>query len=403
MNVLFIGHFFPPELSKEVVKESRGTLNFSNHKFETVLVKGLSQQGVDSYLLTLPAVGYYPKLYKKLFIPKEVFKKDTLNGTSIGFLNIVFFKIIFKFLVGFKYALRWYGHVGKKEKKAIIVSTAGLDGLLIATALKFIHRRLHISVIIGDLPEFLTLDEKYNGLVMQLTRIMNVIKMALLKKMDSFVIVTEAMKEKLPIGDKSYVVMEGAVDNENTEEKVEYKKKSILYTGTLRRIFGIVNLLEAFKLVKDESIELWICGAGEAEKEIKIAEKSDHRIKYFGLVNVERAVELQKEATVLINPRTNEGEYTKYSFPSKILEYMLSGTPVIMNHLSGIPDEYYNYVFVPEDDSIKSLAESMETVCNLNSEDLTHVGESAKNYVVKNKSSKMQIKRILDLIEHDLG
>ena len=35
------------------------------------------------------------------------------------------------------------------------------------------------------------------------------------------------------------------------------------YTGTLRKIFGIMNLVEAFKMVKDRDVELWICGSGD--------------------------------------------------------------------------------------------------------------------------------------------
>lgn len=403
MKILFIGHFFPTELSKEVVKESRGTLNLSNHKFESVLVKGLSQQGIDSFLLTLPAVGYYPKFYKKLIIHKEIFEKNSLKGVSIGFGNIIFLKLVFKYFTGLIYALKWYNNTGKKEKRAIIVSTTDLDGLLIATTLKFIHRRLHLSIVIGDLPEFLALNEKYSGLIMRLTGMMHAMSMALLSRFDAFVIVTEAMKDKLPIGEKSYVVMEGAVDHETLGKGHKERKSSVLYTGSLRKIFGIVELLDAFQLIRNEDIELWICGAGEAEKEIRVAQESDKRIKYFGLVNVEKAVELQQEATVLVNPRTDEGEYTKYSFPSKTLEYMLSGTPVIMNRLPGIPDEYYNYVFVPENSTVNSLAEMLEYVFSLNPQVLIDKGKAAKDFVMKNKNSKMQIKKILDTIKRDLG
>ena len=60
----------------------------------------------------------------------------------------------------------------------------------------------------------------------------------------------------------------------------------------------------------------------------------------MGQVSLNEARALQKTADVLVNPRLNEGEYTKYSFPSKTMEYLSTGRPVVCYKLDGIPDEY---------------------------------------------------------------
>ena len=52
-----------------------------------------------------------------------------------------------------------------------------------------------------------------------------------------------------------------------------------------------------------------------------------------------------RRADVLVNPRPNEGEYTKYSFPSKNIEYLLSGNPVVGYMLSGMPEDYRRFVY----------------------------------------------------------
>lgn len=70
-------------------------------------------------------------------------------------------------------------------------------------------------------------------------------------------------------------------------------------------------------MVKDRDVELWICGSGDSKEAINEATRIDSRIKFFGLVDSETALEMQHKATILVNPRTSEGEYTKYSFPSK--------------------------------------------------------------------------------------
>lgn len=47
---------------------------------------------------------------------------------------------------------------------------------------------------------------------------------------------------------------------------------------------------------------------------------------------------ISKNADVLVNPRQNDDEYTKYSFPSKNIEYLMTGNAVMAYMLDGIPE-----------------------------------------------------------------
>ncbi len=97
------------------------------------------------------------------------------------------------------------------------------------------------------------------------------------------------------------------------------QKFSVLYTGRLNRRYGLELLLQAVKEWQDTDVELWLCGSGEMEEEIRSYAAQDPRIRFFGFLPHEETVRLQRQATVLVNPRTNQGEYTKYSFPSKTM------------------------------------------------------------------------------------
>ena len=87
---------------------------------------------------------------------------------------------------------------------------------------------------------------------------------------------------------------------------------------------------------------------------------------------------------------------TKYSFPSKTLEYMSSGTPVLTSKLSGIPSEYYDYLYVIEDRGKESIKKAIEEVFDKSEEELISTGILAKNYVLNFKNCKTQTKKILD-------
>ena len=49
---------------------------------------------------------------------------------------------------------------------------------------------------------------------------------------------------------------------------------------------------------------------------------------------------------VLVNPRPNNEEYTKYSFPSKDIEYLSSGKPTVAFLLDGMPKCYQDFLYV---------------------------------------------------------
>jgi glycosyltransferase involved in cell wall biosynthesis len=107
----------------------------------------------------------------------------------------------------------------------------------------------------------------------------------------------------------------------------------------------------------------------------------------------------ERQATLLVNPRSTKEEFTKYSFPSKTIEYMLSGTPVLTTRLQGIPEEYFKYVFSAEDNDVSLLTDAINNALSHTDAELAQMGLGAREYIVKNKNSVAQAKRILEFIK----
>jgi glycosyltransferase involved in cell wall biosynthesis len=201
----------------------------------------------------------------------------------------------------------------------------------------------------------------------------------------------------------THIIMEGIINLDTLNlniDRLETSKEIILYTGTLSKIFGIMNLVEAFIQIPDKNIELWICGSGDSKQDIENVAKQDSRIKFFGLVDSMTALKFQRQATILVNPRTSDGEYTKYSFPSKTIEYLLCGKSVIINRLPGIPEEYYEFVHIPKDESVKALSECISNVLLLNKSLRNEIALKGKNFIMSRKNSKVQTDRILKMISN---
>ena len=80
------------------------------------------------------------------------------------------------------------------------------------------------------------------------------------------------------------------------------------------------------------------------------------------------------------------------------MEYLASGTPTVMCKLPGIPEEYYEHLFFFEDETIEGYRHKMIELSQMPKSLLEEKGLRAASFIKTKKNSKIQVKRILDLI-----
>ena len=216
---------------------------------------------------------------------------------------------------------------------------------------------------------------------------------------DGYILLTKHMASKLNINDDQYIVVEGVANLKDYEKPSHInKEKYIFYSGTLAERYGIKELVDAFIELKPKNYQLWICGDGDSLNYIEKKSVAYSGIKYLGQLPREEVIQLQKNAAVLVNPRRPEGEFTKYSFPSKVMEYMSSGRPVIMHKLPGIPSDYYQYCYTPTSSTFSSFVDCLRNTLALPSSELTSKGLAAKNFIKNNKNHVKQAEKIKDFL-----
>ena len=399
MTIYFIGGFFPEGGINDINKKSRGVIQYAAHAFQENLVRGISGfKGRDLKIINMPFVGSYPLRYADHYV-RGARSRDIFNSsiiTEVGFLNYFVAKYFARFFSLLFFLLK---NNINKESKIIVYSlhTPFLAATWLATKIK--RRKIQFFVIIPDLPEFMS-DSK-NIFYLLFKKIDGFFSKFFLGKSDGCILLTEGMADYLRLLPNEYIVVEGVsrpdVGAEVSRNSVN--RNVILYTGTLARRYGVCELVDAFNELKDDNVELWICGDGDAKAAIVSAAEKNPKIKFFGQIPIESVRVMQREARILINPRAPEGEYTKYSFPSKIIEYMASGRPLIMHRLDGIPSDYYNYCFSPKNVDVHSLAECISEVTRLSDLELDHVGLLAKEFIMANKTSRCQAEKIVKFIE----
>ena len=159
------------------------------------------------------------------------------------------------------------------------------------------------------------------------------------------------------------------------------------------------KLIDAFSKVPGDDLRLWLYGAGDMEAEIRIAAERDARIIYFGVAPNSDVVNVQLRATLLVNPRPSNEEFTKYSFPSKNMECMVSGTPLLTTPLSGMPYEYIPHVYLFEDESVEGMACTLSRVLMLPKSDLHEMGLNSKRFVLDKKNNRVQALALMKMIQ----
>jgi glycosyltransferase involved in cell wall biosynthesis len=160
-----------------------------------------------------------------------------------------------------------------------------------------------------------------------------------------------------------------------------------------------MNLVEAVQRLDRQDFRLDIYGDGDCRDEIIKISKVDNRIKYCGQKPRNEILKKQQEVFLLVNPRTSEGEFTKYSFPSKTMEYLASGTPTLIYRLPGIPDEYYEHCFALEDSSIETLSHKINEILDLSGQELSRMGNEARQFILDNKNPVKQVGKLNSILE----
>ena len=395
MFILFESQIYPDSLLNEFEFKSKGILDYAAHNLSKSILEGLKQNNQTIMAVNTPNLGSYPLLYKSLFVKGAILD----DGVSIPFINLSYLK---RFDIRRRLRKEMQKQIKAYSKDGeICLLLYNFRCLPFIDILKNSCPQLKVCMVVTDLPEFM-LKPKSRILLLfgKLLKTKRTMDQNSLKAIDGFVLLAPEMVSRLGITNKPWIQIEGIYNSDTKiEDREKEPLKTILYTGNLGLRYGIGTLLEAFHRISGEDYRLWICGGGEGLDEVKRYCELDRRIIYKGILSRAEVIRLQKKATVLINPRNSGDDYTRYSFPSKTMEYLASGTPVIMSHLASIPKEYDAHIYYVEDESIDGYKNKIMEICNKSTEELRTFGELASRFISENKSPMPQMTKVIDFIK----
>lgn len=380
-------------IQKNYIKKSTSV---SNNVFERKLYSGFinSKSKHDFVYVSAPSVGWFPKNCKKIRI-KGFTKNSNYHpiNYSTTYLGSTFSKAR-----------------ALKNEISKIIKTIDLDKYKICLVscelhlpylkcAEYLKRKYPNSVtvqFVPDLPEF---NNRSSGRIYNYLKSINCkkIKQLRTKYIDKYVLFSKPMVNALGLAKhNNWIVNEGIASDNSCFEKLESDGlKHVVFIGKLDKRNG-VDLIKGtaalFESRKDIVFDFYGIQASDGISDELLLNRPN--ICVHGFVKPSKILSILNSSDVLLSPRYPNEEYTKYSFPSKIFDYLSSHKPIVSFKLDCYPQELNDILIYPKDISVDSLAESINHALSLKTYNTKPVDDFLLNY-----SKEKVVKKVMELAE----
>lgn len=396
MRILYISSLCAQDKFDSIVSKNKSGFTFQNQKFHHLLTSGLST--IED--VSIDIISTYPVGNDINFVKYEEEQEGLCHYIYPSYIN---FPLIHRFgrYIGTKKAIKKC----LNKDTIIVCNVLDYDQCLAAQSIKTKYPYVKIVGIVTDIPGYTS-----GASFSHSNKIKSLFSSVLLEKYkktlfnyDAYLFLSEPMNNILNKDNKPFCVIEGFSDinmkNVNNILENKTSPKVLLYAGGLHVEYGIKRLVNAFIEVKIPGWELHIYGKGNYEEELNNICKYNNSISFFGSRPNNMIVKEQLKASILINPRPTDNEFVKYSFPSKTMECMASGTPLITTKLPSMPLEYLPYVYLITDETASGYAEALKRYLNIDAQDLFEFGNNAKQFILGEKNNVVQANKFYKFLK----
>lgn len=371
-SILYLGFALPLFIQNEIEILDEYP-HFATNKFSFSVIKSLKSAFNTVSVISTAEIRNYPSV-KKMFFENSFFNDDAFEGHFIGFINIILIKHFTRLInlipIGNKI-------INNYKVNYILVHGTHTPFMFYAILIKHIYK-VKISLVLTDEHG---VDVTGDGILGKLfRRVDNWFMKKMVKKFDAYICLSQAFVSKFEL--KNTLILPGIVnkivtDNLKFDENTS-KFFKIVFAGGLNPNNGVDTLLKAIAITKLDNVRFHIIGKGELMQDVIMASKVDNRIIYGGVKHSTELFETLFSADLLINPRPIRLDSSKFSFPSKLLEYMSTGVPVLTTRLECLPPEFLDCLYFTNDDSAKAISNEIINLSKISASERKIIGEKAK-------------------------
>jgi glycosyltransferase involved in cell wall biosynthesis len=193
---------------------------------------------------------------------------------------------------------------------------------------------------------------------------------------------------------KPHLIIPGIVESRTVYPIA--RKPYFFWCGSTYEKYGIINLIEAFKKV-DKDVDLVMAGHGLSDQIKKVIDQ-DSRCHFLGALSQSEIYQYQTGALANINPRPTNKIIDDFSVPSKMFEYLSSGSPTISTEHPLLYDIFKTCAFWAGNGRIDELKSAIENFLLLSEARHEKMGSWAKTYIFTKYGTDVVAEQIQELL-----
>lgn len=182
----------------------------------------------------------------------------------------------------------------------------------------------------------------------------------LLPRLDGVIAITSKILSDFNCADNGIVVEGGVATTLDAVVFSSLGKPSSTFTmvfaGRLNNDNGIELMLQAIQRLPNAELRMVIAGSGPLSDRVKMAAEKDPRITYLGMISHSEVATLYQGAQLLMCIRITKQLNTGYFFPSKLIECLATGVPVLTTRVAGGSFDPAEYAYVVDEESAQGVA-----------------------------------------------
>jgi len=364
-RVLFVGYLFPDWLESKILEQEISPIQ--TQRFGLALLDALIL-GFDNRVEVFSVAPLLDYPHSHLIIaPSAKWKiDDKIAVTMLPFINLVGIKHFTRFIVTLAFVAWWCLRHAKTKRIIVMhgVQSCKIWGVLIGQVLS-------PCITISFLTDDLGIMQNWENNIFNKLRQFDIYLMKLgLQKVTGVLAMAPKLAEKLA-PDRPSLVVHTIQSPSQTQvaNKIKNTNKgsfNILYTGGLSINYGIDLLLNTFRLANRPEWRLFITGWGDSVNKVRDFSVNNPQVQFLGTVDNKKLAELYQLADVLINPKLTSTSGAWLSFPSKIVEYLSTGKPVVSTNLPVFDADFRQHLIIAQSDTPEELIRCLEDVSSWN-------------------------------------
>lgn len=173
---------------------------------------------------------------------------------------------------------------------------------------------------------------------------------------DGYIALTEGLARLYNIAQKPFIVIPGFIDlPPNPQPREDF----VFFGGALYPRYGVDKLITSFL---DETLPLKLLIAGHGPLAEDLRSLHSKNIEFLGHITPERSMAYALRAKININPRPIDEQIDLYSVPSKVLDYINSGTITISTRNNEIYNLVGDNLYWLDDNRPESIKEAINDI-----------------------------------------